>query len=107
MDMKNKIIFEKNITELNTKIMQVLKIKDHNKIDKHIFGEYTYLDTLLQLLSSAKETGREQAFKRYENRIKNIADLGFLKPRGQLGSTLNLKQEWIIFLTRLCREEKR
>jgi len=102
MDLDDQVFLEKDITELNAKIMEVLKIKELNKIDKKIFGEYTYLDTLLQLLICAKDTGREQAFKRYENRIKDIADLGFLKPRGQLGSTLNLKQEWVIFLTRLC-----
>lgn len=102
MVQEDRDIFEKDINDLNQMIMAALNLTEFKKIDKKIFGEYTYLDTLLQLLVSTKDTGRVQALKRYENRIKDIADLGFLKPRGQLGSTLNLKQEWIIFLTRLC-----
>jgi len=100
-------LFENDINIINGRIMSALNLDHHMSSHKNIFGKYDYLDTLLQTIIESKET-RKAAFDRYEKRIKDIADVGFLKPRGQLGSTLNLKQDWIIFLTRICigHEEK-
>ena len=95
-------IFEADIKNINGQIMNILNQEQHKSTHKKIFGKYDYLDTLLQTLIESKDTGRQAAFERYEKRVKDIADVGLLKARGQLGSTLNLKQDWIIFLTRLC-----
>ena len=101
-------MFENDIKMINNRIMGVLNLVQHTSSHKKIFAEYGCLDTLLQTLIESKNTGRKAAFDRYEKRVKDIADVGLLKPRGQLGLTLNLKQDWIIFLSRICigHEEK-
>lgn len=95
-------LFENDIQNINQQVMNVLNLEQHKSTHKKIFGRYDYLDTLLQSLIESKDTGRKAAFERYEKRVKDIANVGLLKPRGQLGSTLNLKHDWIIFLTRIC-----
>lgn len=99
-------LFEADIININSQIMNALNLEQHKSTHKKIFDKYDYLDTLLQSLIESKDTGRKAAFERYEKRVKDIADVGLLKARGQLGSTLNLKQDWIIFLTRLCIGQK-
>ncbi len=103
--------FEEDINVINGLIMKAIEIDEHKSIYQEIFKEYPVIDNLSRSLIDAKDKGkgnRKAAFDKYERNIKELADLGFLKPRGQLGSALNLKHDWIIFFTRLCigRSEK-
>lgn len=97
--------FENDINIINSQIMAAIDIKEHNSLYQEIFTDYPVIDNLLRSLIDSKDKGtgnRKSAFDKYERNIKELADLGFLKPRGQLGSTLNLRHDWIIFFTRLC-----
>lgn len=49
-----------------------------------------------------KVSTRDQAAKRYYEGYDQLAKKHFLKKSGPLGYTLNLKKEFIIFLTKLC-----
>lgn len=102
MSIDELVVFENDIKNINSHIMSALNIGQHKSTHKKIFDKYDYLDTLLESFIESKDTGRKAAFERYEKRVKDIAAVGFLKPRGQLGTTLNLKYDWIIFLTRIC-----
>lgn len=97
--------FKGNIEFLVYKIREIVNIEVELKPVKCLFGEYFELDLLLQTLKDVRDkgkSGREDAYKNYEKKIKEVAKLEFLKARGQLGLTLNLTQSWIIFFTRLA-----
>ncbi|BES64343.1 hypothetical protein SANA_07820 [Gottschalkiaceae bacterium SANA] len=101
--------FKKDVVEINNKILSIIGYDRQGKVKKSISKEYDCLNELLQTLIDAKDKGNRRvapAYERYQKNIKSIAALGLLKARGQLGNTLNLNQEWIIFLTRLCIGER-
>lgn len=60
------------------------------------------VEKLLSMLILARNTGKKTAYSKYEDTLKDVVKHKFLKPRGSLGLTLNIKEEWLIFLTRLC-----
>lgn len=70
-----------------------------------VFEPYDCVSNLLETFKQAKDKGtstRSAAYEKFEKNIKEIAKIRFLKPKGNLGSTLCLSEEWIVFLTRLC-----
>lgn len=59
-----------------------------------------YQTVAFQFAHSIK--GRNRAREAYRSWIKEFATLNFSKKRGQLGHSLNLDHEFLLFLTRLC-----
>lgn len=103
-EISNKLLMN-DISNINRKIREVVGLDLNQNITNPIFGVNIEIDELLNTIIDCKDKGsanRKSAFDKYEKNIKHIADLGFIKPRGQAGSILSLDHSWIVFLTRLA-----
>lgn len=99
--------FNMTLNIVNEKIRSMLHLPDEGTLTNS-FDPYISIAQLLETFKQAKDqgtSGRGTAFEKYQNNIKEIAKIQFLKPKGQLGSTLCLNEEWVIFLTKLCMGE--
>lgn len=99
--------YEKSLNKINNEIREMLKLPDSGTLSS-AFVPYDCVSKLLETFKQAKDQGtsnRGTAFEKYQNNIKEIAKIQFLKPKGQIGSTLCLSEEWVVFLTRLCMGE--
>ncbi|MFC4306400.1 DNA phosphorothioation-dependent restriction protein DptG [Cohnella boryungensis] len=66
---------------------------------------YDAIHKLLKVINyqfTEQSSGRKSANENYSKRFTDFCKSNFLKPRGPLGLTLNLSQEYLIFLTKLC-----
>lgn len=59
------------------------------------------------ILYQFQNSGRKKPSNEYYEGFTDFANKNFLKQSGSLGYTLNLTQEYIIFLTKLCVKDKK
>lgn len=82
-------------------ILELGNIKPHRKY-KEQFNCSEALNELTALLIEAKNTGKGSAYTKYESHLKDLLKVRFLKARGSVGLTLNIRETELIFLTKLC-----
>ncbi len=73
----------------------------NNEILNAIYKLYESIDYQFKNSSS-----RNPRYNGYKNWFEEFCKIYFLKPRGPLGNTLNLTEEYLIFITRLCINNK-
>jgi DNA phosphorothioation-dependent restriction protein DptG len=78
------------------------KLNQNNNIDESdpVLREIIYLNRLVEF--QFNETTRKRARDAYNGWVEEFTKENFLKRRGQLGYSLNLDQDLILLLTRLC-----
>lgn len=76
-----------------------------NDLQKKVTSEGATADAIRYLFESVKtqfkNTGREKVYKSYANKFERYCHK-FLKSRGRSGLMLNLTEETLIFITKLC-----
>ncbi len=105
MELNAQLLFKDDVKRLDKNIRKVLGLGEKSVPKKKIFEGFDEIDHLLQTLIDAKDKGtgnRKSAYDKYERNIKDVANLGFIKARGQMGLTTIINQSWLIFFTRLA-----
>jgi len=96
--------FESIINDFVKETSQILNMStaNSNSTKPNTFNGSEAIDVLLSMLIAARTTGKKAAYEKFEKTIKDVVHTEFLKPRGPLGSTLNIREEWLLFFTKLA-----
>ncbi|QDR81800.1 DNA phosphorothioation-dependent restriction protein DptG [Sporomusa termitida] len=95
---KLKTKYIEHISDVNLEAFNVTQ-KFEDEIQNEIFELFNIIDYQFNVV-------RKSPYQRYALWFEEFCKTHFLKPRGSLGNTLNMSEENLIFITRLCIKDK-
>jgi len=92
-------IYKENITDIEWSKLSISKQFSDN-ISQKIFELFKTIDYQFN------QSVRKKPYTGYKKWFEEFCKLNFLKRRGSLGYTLNITEEYLLFITKLCIKHK-
>ncbi|SNS20315.1 DNA phosphorothioation-dependent restriction protein DptG [Anaerovirgula multivorans] len=108
MNTEEKSQFSNSIKDAINIYKQNIKDIDWNKFNfstSHEDEIYDHINELFRTIDyqfNESKTSRKKAYNSYAKWFEEFCKSNFLRKRGSLGYTLNITQEYLLFLTKLC-----